>query len=444
MPTILIADDDRGINDGLAERLTARDYSVVQAFSGREALHAIRRDRPDVVLLDHQMPEGDGFFVLSQIDPAEVTVVMITAYGTIDLAVDAMKRGAYDFITKPFEPALIEQTIRRALERSALCRTNRAAAAGATQPVASSDPKMQKLYATAKKAAAAGSTVLILGESGVGKEVLAREIHRQSPRAAGPLVAMNCTAVAETLLESELFGHEAGSFTGAIGQRAGKIELAHGGTLFLDEIGDISPAFQAKLLRVLQEHTFERVGGTETLKVDVRFVAATNKDLREEVAAGRFREDLYYRLNVIALTIPPLRERSKEDIDALVSFFLNGRAASADARAVLRTWHWPGNVRELRNVIERAVVLADDPEIGVADLPPELADSYDGPFASSAESSDGGGDAASFHAQVESHRKRVIEEALAAADGNQTRAAAALGLQRTYLARLIKKFAIGR
>ena len=303
MTTILLADDDTSINAGLAERLRARGYEVLQAYSGKQAVQLAQDHSPQIALLDLSMPEGDGLFVLERLEP-QVIAIMITAYGTVDLAVQAMRQGAYDFIQKPFEPALIEQTLARALDR---LRLERRSEAWETQLplLRADDPLMDQLLGTARKAASGDVSVLILGESGVGKEVLAQQIHRWSPRAKGPFVPINCTALAETLLESELFGHEKGAFTGASARRRGKIELADGGTLFLDEIGDTSLAFQAKLLRVLQEQTFERVGGETPLKVDVRYLAATNKDIHAKIAAGTFREDLYYRLNVVTLTVPP-------------------------------------------------------------------------------------------------------------------------------------------
>ncbi|MFQ5507317.1 MAG: sigma-54 interaction domain-containing protein, partial [Planctomycetota bacterium] len=291
---------------------------------------------------------------------------------------------------------------------------------------------------TARKAANSQATILLLGESGTGKEVLARQIHAWSPVSDGALVAVNCAALSETLLESELFGHEKGAFTGALARKKGRIELAHGGSLFLDEIGDVSEAFQAKLLRVLEERSFERVGGAQTIEVDVRLIAATNRDLAARVAEGAFRQDLYYRLNVIAIPLPPLRERP-DDIPALAGHFAEvmarestrpGLSISPEAMAVLRGHAWPGNIRELRNAIERAIVLADGDELTPEDLPPDLV------AVSSARPSSG------FHEQVEAWRRKLLEEALLSCNGNRTRAAEKLGLQRTYLARLIRKYGL--
>src|SRR5258706_10105945 len=423
MARILVVDDDAHIRQALVDRFTARKFDVRSAGSGKEALAKISREHPDVVLLDLQLPEGDGFWVLKQLrdEGIEATVVVITAFGSVDKAVQAMKEGAYDFIQKPFEPALVEETVRRALERTSLRRTVRAQAA---------EPVVIGLAAAvdlAKKAAKSDATVLLLGESGTGKEVIARFIHR-----SGPFVAVNAAALAETLLESELFGHEKGAFTGAVARRAGKFELAHGGTIFLDEIGDISPALQAKLLRVLQERAFERVGGTETITVDVRIVAATNQDLKKRVAEGKFREDLFYRLNVLSITLAPLRER-RADIRPLAEHFLRvlkpGVKFGPGTLDAFDRYDWPGNVRELRYAVERAVALHEGDEISPGDLPPEV-------LLSASLAPD------SFHGQVEDYRRRLIVETLARFGGNQTRAAEALKLQRTYLARLIRQLGI--
>jgi two-component system response regulator FlrC len=427
MPRILVVDDDPHIRQALVERFRARRLEVLEAGSGKDALARIGREHPDVTLLDLQLPGGDGFWVLRRLreEGIEATVVVITAFGTVDKAVQAMKEGAYDFLQKPFEPALVEETVRRALERTTL---RRAARAGG-------DPAIVGLAAVqelARKAAKTDATVLLLGESGTGKEVIARAVHRWSERAAGPFVAVNAAALAESLLESELFGHEKGAFTGAQARRAGKFELAHGGTIFLDEIGEIPPAMQAKLLRVLQERAFERVGGTETVTVDVRVVAATNRDLKKRVAEKLFREDLYYRLNVVSVTLPPLRER-RTDIRPLAEHFLRelkpGARFAPETLAALERHDWPGNVRELRNVVERATVLLEGAEVAPADLPSEVLSGTALP-------------ADSFHAQVDEYRKRLIQEALARFGGNQTKAAEALRLQRTYLARLIRQMGI--
>ncbi len=435
MPRLLIVDDDAHIAASLAERFQARDYMVSTAVNGADALAKIRRDSPDVVLLDLQMPTMDGFELLKKAkdEGLEATFVVITAFGTVDKAVQAMRMGAYDFLQKPFEPSLVEETVRRATERSALRRVANVVRVEVPRLV-TSDAKMRSVVELAQKAARGASTVVLLGESGTGKEVLARNMHQWSSRALNPFVAVNCVALNENLLESELFGHEKGAFTGALNRRVGKIELAHSGTLFLDEIGDISPAFQAKLLRVLQERMFERVGSNESISVDVRVIAATNKDLKKAVADGKFREDLFYRLNVISVQIPALRER-KADVVALAEFFAGGRKPlNPTVKRILESYGWPGNVRELKNAIERALALSDGPEITEADLPNELLEAPLRAF----------NDMMGFHEKVEVERKRIIQEALAQTGGNQTKAAELLGLQRTYLARMIKQMGIGQ
>ena len=420
MPRLLVVDDDPHIAQALVERFAARGFAVSTAASGKDAFAKIVREHPDAVLLDLQLPEGDGFSVLRRLreEGVDATVIVITAFGSVDKAVQAMKEGAYDFIQKPFEPALVEETVRRALERTSLRRVAR------TQSVEVPVIGLAAQVELARKAAKSDATVLLLGESGTGKEVVARLIHR-----GGPFVAVNAAALAETLLESELFGHEKGAFTGAQARRAGKFELAHGGTIFLDEIGDIPASMQAKLLRVLQERAFERVGGTETVSVDVRVVAATNRDLKRRVAEGKFREDLYYRLNVITIQLPPLRERRPE-IRPLAEHFLRelrpGARFSPDTLALLERYDWPGNARELRNVVERATALLEGDEIGPGDLTPEVLLTSTLP-------------ADSYHAQVDEYRRRLIQDTLARCGGNQTKAAEALKLQRTYLARLIRQ-----
>jgi DNA-binding NtrC family response regulator len=431
MSRLLIVDDDAHIAASLAERFQARGHMVATASNGREGLARIRKDAPDVVLLDLQMPEMDGFELLKKLreEGLETTVIVVTAFGTVEKAVQALREGAYDMLQKPFEPSLVEETVKRALERTSLKRMERVARVE-IPPIIVTDARMKEVVELARKAARSESTILLLGESGTGKEVLARNVHLWSPRATGPFVAVNCVALNENLLESELFGHEKGAFTGALNRRTGKIELAHGGTLFLDEIGDISPSFQAKLLRVLQERSFERVGANESIAVDVRVIAATNRDLKKAVADGKFREDLYYRLNVISVAIPALRDR-RADVSSLADHFAGVRKKiSAEARKALEVYGWPGNVRELKNAIERAMALCDGAEIGVGDLPGEVGEAP------------GAGPAGGFHDKVEAERKRIVQEALAACGGNQTKAAELLGLQRTYLARLIKQMGL--
>jgi two-component system, NtrC family, response regulator AtoC len=444
MARILVVDDDADIRTILVDRLAARGHEVLESTDGLKALEACARDLPDLMLLDLDLPGADGLTVLERLRQESLppTVVVITAFATVAKAVEAMRRGAFDFLPKPFQPGLVELTVQKALERNELREENRAlrAALPGGKPLVGVSPAVRQLVEQARKAAESKSTVLLVGESGTGKEVLARSLHAWSPRASRPFIAVNCVALSEELLESELFGHEKGAFTGAHQQKPGKFELANHGTIFLDEVGDIREALQTKLLRVLQEHEFERVGGTKPIRVDIRVIAATNRNLEEAVKGGRFREDLYYRLNVVRLQLPPLRERG-EDIPPLAEHFLRkycaetGKAISGfspGALASLRAHPWPGNVRELENAIERAVVLGGGGEISSADLglrttsgphpPPVAAELALGPF----------------HDGVEEFKRELIRRALEQAKGNQTRAAEILGLQRTYLARLIK------
>ncbi len=441
---ILLVDDDPDFCEALGDRLRALGFQVAVAGRGPEALRLVREDPPALVLLDLVLPGLDGMAVLETVrrEEPDVPVVVITGHGTIARAVDAMKKGAYDFVTKPVDARHLEIVLAKALERQALRDANALLSSEVGDRYAAivgESPQMRAVVDVARRAAPSGATVLLLGESGTGKEVIARAIHRWSDRASQPFVVVNCVALSEELLESELFGHEKGAFTGAHQQKRGKLEVAHGGTVFLDEIGDIRPALQAKLLRVLQDQTFERVGGTRAIRSDLRFVAATNRDLRGAVRDGLFRLDLYYRLDVVTLTLPPLRERAG-DVPALAQHFLERyrrelkrdlRGITPDALAALRRYAWPGNVRELENVIERATVLAEGPEIGVRDLPAELRDAglVDGVTREAART---------YHAAVEEFKRGLIASTLRRTGGNRTRAARLLGLQRTYLARLIR------
>ncbi|MBI5180830.1 MAG: sigma-54-dependent Fis family transcriptional regulator, partial [Nitrospirae bacterium] len=324
---ILVVDDDPDILDLITDRLSAKGFSVIKASNGADALNAIRREDPTIVFLDLQMPKVSGLDVLRTIkmEGLNATVVVISAFGTLENAVEAMKEGAYDFIVKPFDPAHIEVVINKVLEREGLKRDREYLSLELGERyrfVTGSDTKMTEIIEMAKRVADSKATVLLSGESGTGKEVIARAIHQWSSRANGPFIPINCVALSEGLLESELFGHEKGAFTGAIAQKKGKLELADGGTLFLDEIGDITPSLQAKLLRVLQDHEFERVGGTKFIRVDIRVIAATNRDLQKAISEGKFREDLFYRLNVVNLKMPPLRERI-DDLPVLAEYFMN-------------------------------------------------------------------------------------------------------------------------
>jgi DNA-binding NtrC family response regulator len=448
MATLVIADDDRAIRKIVRDRLTAAGHVVEVAEDGRAALAVIERFEPEVVLLDLQMPELDGFAVLDALASrtTKPLVIVITAHGSIEAAVRAMKAGAHDFLQKPFEAAHLEHVVARALECQRLHRDVgilRGEVETRHRLVAGESQRMREVVELAERAAPSEATVLLNGESGTGKEVLARAIHAASRRADGPFVAVNCAALGAELLESELFGHEKGAFTGAVRAKPGRLEMAAGGTLFLDEIGELRPALQAKLLRVLQEREYERVGGTRTLKADVRIIAATNRDLERAVAAGEFREDLYYRLKVVALKLPPLRER-REDIRPLAMHFLSRFAREAGRTlpqleglvvAQFEEYAWPGNVRELANVIERAIVLGSGDILTIDDLPEELQT----PTLPSTGSLPPG---AGYHDAVATAKRSILREALRAEGGHQTRAAKRLGLTQPYLARLMKNLGV--
>jgi two-component system response regulator HydG len=385
---LLIVDDEVEHGQSLRRVFEREGFTVHTASSGAQALELIRKEPVDVVLVDLMMPGMSGQDVLraARTLRPETDVVVMTAYGTIENAVAAMREGAYDFIQKPFKAALVLRVVERALERQALRAENvmlrRELAEIAPgnvrgRPIIGRSPAMLATLETVQQAAPSTATVLLIGESGTGKELVARAIHELSSRISGPLVAVNCAALPETILEAELFGYEKGAFTGATAKKEGRIERAQGGTLFLDEVGEMSPAVQAKLLRVLQEGEIDRLGGSGPVKVDFRLVAATNRDLEQAVREGRFREDLYYRLNVIAIHLPPLRERP-EDIPLLADHFArrfgdkNKKPVSGftdEAREAVLRYRWPGNVRELENVVERAVVLARSAVIGLNDLP---------------------------------------------------------------------------
>jgi two-component system response regulator HydG len=385
---ILVADDDRAIREALQKVLAKQGHAVLLAEDGQAGLDVLRREEVHLLLVDLKMPRMSGLELLKAaraIRP-EVEVIVITGHGSVEEAVEAMKAGAYDFITKPFKRLALERAVAKALEKQSLVRENRTlqarlAAVEETGRIIGASPAMQRILDLVAQVAPSSATVLIQGESGTGKELIADALHRQSSRRDRPFVKVNCAALPETLLESELFGYERGAFTDAVARKEGRFELADGGTLFLDEVGDLSLATQAKLLRVLQEGTFERLGGTRTLQVDVRLVAATNRDLARAVQERTFREDLYYRLNVITIPLPPLRER-REDIPLLAARFAetfaakNGKAIrgfTPEALDLIQQYPWPGNVRELENGIERAVVLTRDDLLGVEDLPEAVA-----------------------------------------------------------------------
>jgi DNA-binding NtrC family response regulator len=438
---ILVVDDDPDIREVLKDRLESLGYNVFAAASGVEALELLEKQNPQIVLMDIEMPEMGGLEALKEIRKRQIdiTVVMITAHGTIERAVEAIRQGAYDFIPKPFEPDHIALIVQRALERERLKRGVEVLSDQVGERyrlITGKSPKMAEAVDLAKKSATSRSTVLLLGESGTGKEIFARSIHEWSERRAEPFIAINCAGLSKELLESELFGHEKGAFTGAHQLKKGRIELSHGGTVFLDEIGDISTEIQTKLLRFLQEREFERVGGIKPVRVDVKVIAATNRDLAGAVKEGRFRTDLYYRLNVIPISLPPLRER-REDIRALANFFMQRFSSetkkrfdeiSPAAMERLLAYDWPGNVRELANVIERAVVLGRGPQISLDEIPTTMV-STDSTAPSLG---------LLYSENVEAYRRQLIVKALSEAKGNRAAAAKALGLQRTYLSRLIK------
>lgn len=438
---VLIVDDDPSARKILQSRLRIINVQALIASSGPEALEQIRRETPGVVLLDLQMPKMSGIDVLRSLkrEGLEPTVIVVTAHATVEAAVEAMKEGAYDFITKPVDSQHLGIVLGKAFERESLRAQSRCLQtemADRLVQVIADNPIMQQLLQLARRAAGSNSTILLLGESGTGKEVLARSIHRWSLRAHYPFTVVNCVAIPEQLLESELFGHERGAFTGAHQLKKGRFEIADHGTVFLDEIGEVPARIQTKLLRVLQHHEFERVGGTRAIKADIRVIAATNSDLERAVREGRFREDLYYRLNVVSIKLPPLRER-KEDIPALVNYFLRkyaGELKKPLKQLVLGTvddlmaYDWPGNVRELENVVERAMVLSIGDQIGPEDLPLQITT---GPRRESFRAKE-------FHEAVKEFKRWVIQDALKRSQGNQTKAAELLGLQRTYLAKLVR------
>jgi DNA-binding NtrC family response regulator len=444
--SILVADDDAFIQEALMDRLESLGYRVLQAMDGVQALEMIERCDPQMAFLDIEMPGMKGMEVLREIHRRErnLPVVMITAYGTIDLAVEAMKEGAYDFIAKPFKGSHIALLVQKALEQQRLRREVELLAEEVDKRyhlVPGMSGKFNAAAGAAKKAAVSHSTVLLLGESGTGKELFARAIHNWSARKEQPFVAINCVGLSKELLESELFGYERGAFTGAQQRKRGKLELAQNGTVFLDEIGDMAEDIQTKLLRFLQEREFERVGGTDVIRVDVRIIAATNRDLDKAVHSGRFRADLFYRLNVVPIALPPLRER-KEDIPSLVRYFIqrfsqeskkNFTDISGAALEKLTANEWPGNIRELANVVERAIVLGQPPTIEIDDLPEAVV---------SVKSENGSTGAKPYYEMIDDFRREVITAALAQTQGNQAAAAKILGLQRTYLARLVKSLGV--
>ena len=449
-PVVLIVDDEASVRLLLTEIAKKEGFVIRLAENGQEAVEAVRSDNPDLVFMDIRMPVLDGmeaFDILHQEYP-DLPIVLLTAYGTVDIAVEAMRKGAFDYLVKPADVAEIRAVMNRVM---AIARMREELAglrceAGmwkAPERIVGCSAAMQNLYKMVVRVAASSATVLITGESGSGKELIAKTIHANSPRAANPFIKINCGALPDNLIESELFGYEKGAFTGAIARKLGRFDLAHGGTLFLDEIGDLPLALQVKLLRVLQEQAFERVGGVETVQVNVRVLAATNKNLLKMVEAGGFRQDLFYRLNVVPVVVPPLRER-REDIAPLAEHFLRLFAVTHHCEApviteaamqVLVRYDWPGNVRELANILERAVILAQ----GILDVD-------DFSFLCPAEADEDVSEAAgkelfwetllkkaTIKDMLAETERKVLEHALRAADGNQSQAAARLGMSRRNL-----------
>jgi len=446
---ILVADDEKNIRLGLARSLEMDGYAVVQAEDGQEALRIMLKSEIDLVVADLRMPKLPGDELLKKIVSSypAIPVIILTGHGTVDSAVEAMHNGAYDFITKPVNLERLSLLAKRALSRRELARKHRELEAEISRlekqrlgaGILGKSASMHHIFELVEQVAPTRTSVLITGESGTGKELVANALHDQSPRNKAPLVKVHCAALSESLLETELFGHEKGAFTGAVSQRKGRFELANMGTIFLDEIGEINQSTQIKILRVLQEKSFERVGGEATVSVDVRVIAATNRNLKGEVASGRFREDLYYRLNVVNIHLPPLRERP-EDVPLLAARFLKEFAAEnkreilglePKTAMMLRSYSWPGNVRELRNIIESAVVMSKNSYLTPNDLPSYIT-------------SRGNADAIRIKLGIPmlEAEKLIIRSNLSAFGGNKSRTAAALGIGRKTLHRKIQDYGL--
>jgi DNA-binding NtrC family response regulator len=443
-PVVLVVDDDPGVRESF--RLTLEDhYDVIDVPDGPDALDAVRASHVDLVLLDIRLPEMDGIEVLERLKAIDegIEVILVTAVKTVRTAVAAMKLGAFDYLTKPFEEDELLAVIARALEKRALEREvtflrGELARARDFDEIVGQHPAMQKIYRLIAQVARTTTTVLITGESGTGKELVARAIHRQGPRRDRSFVAVNPAAIAESLIESELFGHERGAFTGAHQRKLGRFELAQGGTLFLDEIATLKEELQIKLLRVLQEREIERVGGTHPIKIDVRIIAATNADLKDAVARGAFREDLYYRLNVVSIDVPPLAQRA-DDVPLLVEHFVHRYSRecnkpvdglSPEVLSALRDYEWPGNVRELQNVIERGVVLAEGPVIQLSDLPLDVLLPKHRERIRTA-------DHLPLKNATEEFERQIVLRVLERVGGNQSEAARILGLHRNTINRIV-------
>ena len=447
---ILVVDDEKNIRQGLAKALELDDYQVYTAEDGSEAMKVMVKAEIDLVITDLRMPRVSGEELLKKVSSSypTVPVIILTGHGTVENAVDAMRDGAYDFLTKPLNLDRLSLLVKRALSSRELVIKHRELQEEIRKLeskknkdlIIGKSSAMQRVFELIRQVAETRASVLITGESGVGKEMVADAIHRESQRADKPFIKVHCAALSESLLESELFGHEKGAYTGAVSQRKGRFELSEGGTIFLDEIGEINPSVQIKILRVLQERSFERVGGSQTITVDTRIVTATNRDLKKEIAKGNFREDLYYRLNVVNIHIPPLRER-KDDIPLLASAFLkefseeNDKAlAGIDNKAsmALYNYSWPGNIRELRNCIESAVVMAKGHFIMLQDLPPDI----------SATADDEGSIRIPMGSTMAESEKLIIRSTLNYAKGNKSRCAEILGIGRKTLHRKIHDFGL--
>jgi DNA-binding NtrC family response regulator len=442
-PVVLIVDDEKNTREGLARALR-KSYDVLVAESGSAALNLLNEKPVDVMLSDLRMPGMDGMTLMQRAlaGSPQLICILLTAYGNIETAVDAMRHGATDFLTKPVNLEQLELVLKRVLRSRSAETENRQLheqldSKFGMENIIGSSPEMQRVFDTVRQVAASRATVLIQGESGTGKELIAKAIHRLSSRKNGTFVPVHCAALSSTLLESELFGHEKGAFTGAAERRKGRFELADGGSLFLDEIGEVDASVQVKILRALEERRFERVGGQESIDVDTRLIAATNRDLKKMVVDGKFREDLYYRLYVVVIQLPALRER-RSDIPLLLKHYLdvfnleNNRSIegfSPDALDLLTTYRWPGNVRELRNVVEQMVVLSRSQRIGVRDLPAHIRET--GVSAGTVQVTGG---------SLEEMEKQAILQALKEAGGNRTRAAGKLGISRRTLHRKITEY----
>ena len=455
METILIVDDEKNYTAVLSAVLQEEGFETLSANSGMEALQLCEREEISLVISDMKMPGMDGLELLEEIKKRapDLPVIIMTAHGTVDKAVEAMQKGAYTFILKPFDNERLVMYAHKALELQRLVRDNRRLqyeieSQYSFDNIIGKSLPMQNVFKTIRKVGPTAATVLIEGESGTGKEMVAKSIHFNSPRRNQSIVTVNCAALAENLLESELFGHEKGAFTGAIARKKGRFELADGGTVFLDEIGELSPNLQVKLLRALQEKTIERVGGSAPIRVDIRIIAATNRSLKEEIEKGRFREDLFYRLNVVKIELPSLAKRP-EDIRLLIDHFIRKYRSvrppespipmiAPEVERAFYDYHWPGNVRELENIIERAMVLSSGPTITVDDLPNEFRDNLHNTLHLDAIPAD-----AQLYDTLAMVEKKMIERAMHMAGNVQTKAAEILGIGKSGLNQKLKKFNLG-